>query len=92
MSTAYTLVQHTGYSVSGKHAFKHAVETRGLATHREQRVVESVGGKIYPNYQQARDAEKSFNFPPTNDTRIPSARGRFTRTKGFGEPIFLPAQ
>lgn len=86
----YTLVQHTGFTVGGKPAFRNAVEARSVQTKKQERAVRRAGGLIYRTYSDAREAEQSTNFPPEVKGLIPRANGRFVTRSAFDEPIFIP--
>jgi hypothetical protein len=85
----YTLVQHTGFSVGGKNAFKQAVEARSIME-AEVGPVSRAGGLIYNSYAEARDAAEKYNYPPENDGLHPTAKGTFVRAGRFAEKVFVP--
>jgi hypothetical protein len=87
---AYTLVQHTGYTVGGNPQFKAAVEERAVQTKRQERAIRRAGGVIRTSYSAARDLATATNYPPGAVGLIPHAKGKFVTRKGFDEPIFVP--
>lgn len=87
----YTLVQHTGYTVGGKLAFKNAVEERSIPTKKLERVVRRAGGVIIRTYSEARDLAEKTNYPPGVKGIVPQAKGKFVVRKAYGdEPIYVP--
>lgn len=88
----YTLVQHTGWTVGQKPAFKNAVEMR-MINRQQAEKVQAKGGHVFRSYADAHDAEHKANFPDPNYQGIyPSAQGRFVKVGLMeGEPVFVAA-
>lgn len=86
----WTLVQHTGWSVSCKPDFLHAVEVRSVPKKIAEAVVKA-GGLVFPDYAKAQTAEQYENYPPEVDGIVPHVRGTFVKVKGFEEQIYIPA-
>jgi len=85
----YTLVQHSGFVVSGKMDFKHAVELRSLCETSVEAVREA-GGLIFETYSAASSAEFNENYPPDVHGMIPRVSGSFSQSKVQGQRIYIP--
>lgn len=85
----YTLVQHSGYTYSGKPGFDAAVELRSVTTAQEK-VVKKVGGLLFKDYDTASEREYDENFPPEVEGMYPEARGSFAKSKITGQNIYIP--
>lgn len=88
--TQYTLVRHTGYSVGGKEAFKHAVEERAVTTAKERSIVAKAGGLLFESYNGAHDRAFNENYSKEHHGINPAAQGKFVKRKGFDEEIYIP--
>ncbi|HEY9296350.1 MAG TPA: hypothetical protein VIQ31_08260 [Phormidium sp.] len=91
----YTLVRHTGYSVSGKMGFKNAVELRGVTlTDKQVAVLRTNKAVVLTEYVEISNKEEAINYPQGNNSLYPSANesGCFKVLKGSGikEEIFIP--
>jgi hypothetical protein len=85
----YTLVQHSA-GVLGDPMFLNAVELRSI-TEKQAAAVLKAGGVVYETYDEARDAEEAYNYPPDVTVLIPKAQGTFSEFKVYGSPVYLPA-
>lgn len=90
MDMKYTLVQHTGYTVTDHADFEHAVEERAVTPPVARRIQEA-GGLVFDTYSEAVDAGEAENYPPGVTGLVPRARGGFRRVDGIGEPVYYLA-
>lgn len=84
----WTLVQHTGWSISCKPDFRHAVETRSVTDALAKRVL-AVGGRVFKTYSEARHTEQEVNYPPEVVGIVPCCRGTFAKVKDYHEGIYI---
>jgi len=85
----YTLVQHSGWVVSGKWDFKNAVELRRCQG-KNADAVREVGGLIFKTYTDASNAEYNENYPPDLTGMIPNIQGSFSIKEVEGQKIYIP--
>lgn len=74
----YTLVQHSGFGYAEKPGFEKGLEIRTLNRLSERNLVQRVGGVIYENYHDARDAEEELMYPEGYGGIYPSFQGAFS--------------
>ena len=86
----YTLVQHSGFVVSGKLDFKRAVELRHVGFG-EMKRVQDVGGLLFETYSGASRREFDENYPPDVHGLIPRVSGSFSISKVQGQRIYIPS-
>jgi len=90
----WTLVQHSGYGYAGKPGFMQALEVRSLSSRAERNRVERVGGVVFEDYGEARDAEETLNYPHPFKTPAdiyPRFQGTFSEKMVDGLRIAIPA-
>ena len=87
--TKWTLVQHSGFVVDGKHDFESAVQVRGISQ-KSVDLVRNVGGLLFENYMQASVAEYDENYPPSLGGMIPHVDGSFSNEEIEGQRIYIP--
>ena len=86
----YTLVQHSGFVVSGKIDFKYAVELRCMGSKEEVKKVQEAGGLLFGTYSGASQREFKENYPPDVHGMIPRVSGSFSQSKVQGQKIYIP--
>ena len=85
----YTLVQHSGWTVSGNSEFRQAVEVRSVTAKQAERVVRA-GGVLFDTWEAADRAEYAENYPPSVQGLVPVARGTFANTVVDGSAVYVP--
>lgn len=86
----WTVVQHSGYVVSGNLQFERGLESRMLLTKKEVERVYKAGGIVFNDYNDAEDFAYDEMYTEDNETLIPKAKGKFSSLKIQGQRIYIP--
>lgn len=88
--TLYTLVQHSGWTVTKHAEFAQAVEL----THVNKALADKIhaaGGLVFDDYGLVADAEERENYQPDNRSLIPRVPGVFHPTLEVeGRSVYIP--
>lgn len=88
----WTVVQHSGFGYAHDRQFEHAVESRNVATKKEQEMVLKVGGLLFDTYGQAEDFCEEANYPADHVGLIPDVQGTFADKDVDGLKVYIPVR
>lgn len=85
----YTVVQHSGYGISGKPGFMKGLEPVSVTAAQEKTVLAG-GGLLFATYTEADEFCDKECYPASNTGMYPEAPGHFAKVKVTGLALYCP--
>ena len=88
----YTVVQHSAYGYKKDGRFSRGLEPTMLHDAEDKKLVERVGGLVFPTYGEADDFCMKAMYPVGAQGLIPQAKGTFSESKVNGLAVYVPVR